>query len=83
MPHGRRECLCFRQRGGESVICPAAANQTSFIAALNALKQHFAKCGTDEAYCEDLAAAVAVREQCTQLAGDEQYESFFSSMIGA
>ncbi|QDT24386.1 hypothetical protein [Gimesia chilikensis] len=65
------------------VLCPVAQNQTVFISALKVLEAHFGKCVADESYDEDESAAVAVRQQCGEIAGGDDYAEFFSMMVGA
>lgn len=66
----------------DRVICQAATDQSSFVAAMKELERHFEKCVADESYYDDMDAAALVRDKCSQLAGGKQYESFFSSLLG-
>lgn len=64
------------------IICPAASDQQSFVAAMIELEQHFDKCVEDEKYCDDMDAAATVRDRCVELAGGDDYLPFFTSMLG-
>jgi hypothetical protein len=86
------DALCLAEDGSvvvydhevaERVLCRAAPDQATFLAALAALEAHFEKCATDTAYWEDESAAAAVRERCTEIAGGEEYAAFYSMMVGA
>jgi hypothetical protein len=65
------------------VLCKAATNQAAFLAALAVLEDHFNKCDGDTSYWEDGSAAIEIRERCAAIAGGEEYESFYCSMVGA
>jgi hypothetical protein len=65
------------------VFCPVAPSQTVFISALKVLEEYFEKCVADESYSDDESAAVAVRQQCCEIAGGDDYAAFFSMMVGA
>jgi hypothetical protein len=64
------------------IICRAAKNQSSFVAAMKELDQHFEKCVADDSYCDDVDAAALVRDKCSQIAGGDEYVSFFTSLLG-
>jgi hypothetical protein len=66
----------------DRIFCLAALNQSKLIEALKVLEEYFEKCGEDDDYCEDETAGVTVRERCTAIAGGEEYESFFGSLVG-
>jgi hypothetical protein len=64
------------------ILCPAATDQRSFVAAMIELEQHFERCVRDEKYCDDMDAAATVRDRCVELAGGDDYFPFFTSMLG-
>jgi hypothetical protein len=66
----------------DRVICHAATDQSSFVAAMKELERHFDKCIADDSYYDDMDAAALVRDTCSKLAGGEQYQPFFSSLLG-
>lgn len=66
----------------DRIICRAAKDQSSFVAAMKELERHFEKCVADESYCDDMDAAALVRDKCAQLAGGDDFASYFSSLLG-
>jgi hypothetical protein len=63
-------------------LCLAAQNQESFVTAMLLVQKYFDDCAHDlESHDETSAEAIAV--ECTQLAGSDQFRSFFCSLIGA
>lgn len=85
------DALCLTEDGGvvvydhevNGVLCPAASSQTAFLSALAVLQQHFAKSVADEAYYRNESAAVSARVQASEMAGGEEYSSFYCMMVGA
>ena len=64
------------------VACDCARSQESLVAVLTELEEHFARCGSDDSYCDDMDAASRVGNRCVELAGGEKYRVFFTSLLG-
>lgn len=82
-------CLCadgavrvYDNAAENRILCCAAADQSSFVAAMQELERHWNKCASDESYRADMAAAARVRDRCAQLAGGDPYMEFFTSLLG-
>lgn len=94
LPIGLCECeaVCISKKTGEIVLleheaegeifCEAAESQSSFISSISVLEDHFGKCIESDDYYNDEAAAVNVRNKCTNVAGGEKYISFYISIVG-
>ena len=86
------EALCVNRESGEIVLlehevsgkifCKASKDQSHFVFAMKKLEAHFAKCGEDDAYYDDIEVAKQIRDECAKLAGGNDYEGFYSSLIG-
>jgi hypothetical protein len=86
------ELLCVDARTGEvvalehevprKVFCRCAASQEKWVAALIILTAHFKKCGEDESYWQDEAAAHGVIARATEAAGGSEYKSIFHCLVG-
>ncbi len=75
--------LCVYDNEVENrVVCRAAKDQSSFVAAMKKLDQYFEMCATDDAYCDDMDAAAIVLDECSRLAGGDEFVSFFTSLLG-
>ena len=62
--------------------CLAAQDQESLVTAMRLAEKYFDDCARELA-SDDQSAAQAIAVECTQLAGGDQFRSFFSSLIGA
>ncbi len=65
------------------VLCKAAPSQETFLEAVAVLENHFKACVEDPRYWAGESAAREVSRRCTEIAGGEDYASFFCTMIGA
>lgn len=64
------------------ILCPAAADQQSFVKAVIELETHFERCVEDEGVFDDMVVATIVRDRCAQMAGGDEYVPFFTSLLG-
>ena len=62
------------------ILCRASSSESAFLSALAVLNEFFEKCAADGSF--DEAGAVEVRDRCTEIAGGEEYRSFFVMMLG-
>jgi hypothetical protein len=84
--------LCVRNDTGEvivldhevtgRVLCKAALSQESLIQTFPILEKHFQRNVSDEEYWNNETAALNIRMKCTEIAGGDDYASFFCSLIG-
>lgn len=72
--------VVFDNEAENRILCKAASSEASFLSALNVLNDFFNKNAVEGTF--DEAGAVKVRDRCTEIAGGEEFRTFFVMLLG-
>ncbi len=72
--------VVYDHQAAGTVLCKAAASESALLSALTLIEEFYAKNATAASF--DEAAAIKVRERCTEIAGGEECRTFFVMLLG-
>ena len=72
--------VVYDNEAKNTILCKAASSESSFLSTLTLIKEFYEQNSTRESF--DEAGAVNVRDRCTELAGGEEYRTFFVMLLG-
>ncbi|MBT4863521.1 MAG: hypothetical protein HON53_00170 [Planctomycetaceae bacterium] len=72
--------VVYDHQAAGSVLCKAAVSESALLSALAVMQEFYAKNVSEDSF--DEAAAIKVRDRCTEIAGGEECRSFFVMLLG-